>query len=129
MTETALNPPNARNVGDGSVRPIVSAGQRAIARYPHWISDDWLAASLMAGIVATHVATIFGSWFYAFGLPQLAWNAANGTSTRRMVHRAFRCFLAGGLPCSRQTRAASVADDRGLRLVRRTDRVEEQPPS
>lgn len=37
-----------------------------------------VAAALLAGIVAVHVATIFGYWFPGVELSRLDWNTANG---------------------------------------------------
>ncbi|MFC1443101.1 hypothetical protein ABUW04_33165 [Streptacidiphilus sp. N1-10] len=43
-----------------------------------WATRHRLAAALMAGLVATQVATIFGYWFPGVGLPRLDWNTVNG---------------------------------------------------
>ena len=43
-----------------------------------WVSQHWLASSLIAGVVATHLATVFGIWFHGIGLPDLNWPQANG---------------------------------------------------
>jgi hypothetical protein len=37
-----------------------------------------VAASLLAGLVATQVATVVGYWMPGIGLPQLDWNRVNG---------------------------------------------------
>jgi hypothetical protein len=43
-----------------------------------WVAEHWLAGSLMAGVVATHLATVFGIWFHGIGLPDLNWPQTNG---------------------------------------------------
>lgn len=48
----------------GSVRAVMS-------RHP-------IALAVIAGLVATHVATITGYWYHGIGLPNLDWNRANG---------------------------------------------------
>ena len=42
------------------------------------VSNSKLVTALVAGFVATHVATIFGFWFHGFDLPDLAWPTFNG---------------------------------------------------
>ena len=42
------------------------------------VSNSKLVTALVAGFVATHVATIFGFWFHGFNLPDLAWPTFNG---------------------------------------------------
>ena len=37
-----------------------------------------VVAAILAGIVATHVATIIGFWLPAVGLPKLDWPSVNG---------------------------------------------------
>ncbi|MFI1702371.1 hypothetical protein ACH419_41485 [Streptomyces bobili] len=43
-----------------------------------WATHHRVAAAVLAGVVATHVATIFGYWFPGVGLTRLDWNTANG---------------------------------------------------
>jgi hypothetical protein len=43
-----------------------------------WVSGHPIAGALLAGFVATHVATIFGFWMKGIGLPQLNWPVVNG---------------------------------------------------
>lgn len=43
-----------------------------------WATRHRVAAAVLAGVVATHVATIFGYWFPGVGLTRLDWNTANG---------------------------------------------------
>ncbi len=44
-----------------------------------WATRHRVAAALLGGVVATHVATIFGYWFPGVGLARLDWNTANGS--------------------------------------------------
>ncbi|MFI1731906.1 hypothetical protein ACH40E_22365 [Streptomyces acidicola] len=44
-----------------------------------WATRHRVAAAILAGVVATHVATIFGYWFPGVGLTRLDWNTANGS--------------------------------------------------
>jgi hypothetical protein len=37
-----------------------------------------LALAVIAGLVATHIATITGYWYHGIGLPNMDWNRANG---------------------------------------------------
>jgi hypothetical protein len=43
-----------------------------------WVTRHTVAASLLAGLVATQVATVVGYWMPGVGLPQLDWNRVNG---------------------------------------------------
>jgi hypothetical protein len=43
-----------------------------------WATNHRVLAAVVAGVVATHVATIFGYWFPGIGLTRLDWNTANG---------------------------------------------------
>src|SRR5260370_18791499 len=43
-----------------------------------WITRHRVVAAILAGIVATHMATIIGFFLPAVGLPQLDWPSANG---------------------------------------------------
>src|SRR5438309_11313316 len=43
-----------------------------------WITRHRVGAAILAGIVATHMATIIGFWLPAVGLPKLDWPSANG---------------------------------------------------
>src|SRR5947209_13611622 len=54
-----------------------------------WITRHRVVAAILAGIVATHMATIIGFWLPAVGLPKLDWPSANGgvfTSYRSEEH-------------------------------------------
>ncbi|MFM9498551.1 hypothetical protein ACKI1Q_33720 [Streptomyces galilaeus] len=43
-----------------------------------WATRHGVAAAVLGGVIAAHVATIFGYWFPGVGLPRLDWNTANG---------------------------------------------------
>ncbi len=43
-----------------------------------WITRHRVVAAILAGIVATHMATIIGFWLPAVGLPKLDWPSVNG---------------------------------------------------
>ena len=43
-----------------------------------WSTRHRVAAALLAGLVATHIATVLGFWMGGFGLVRLDWNTANG---------------------------------------------------
>jgi hypothetical protein len=69
---------------------VTSAGARRTSLFTSIPSDDtlprWRAyasahpvgSSLLAGAVATQLATVFGIWFRGFGLPVLNWPTVNG---------------------------------------------------
>jgi hypothetical protein len=68
----------------------------ASGRYRAWVTQHPVAAALLAGLVATHVATIIGYWMPGIGLPQLDWNRVNGmiyTPTASVDVQ----FLSGGI--------------------------------
>ncbi|MCK2244620.1 MULTISPECIES: hypothetical protein [unclassified Crossiella] len=50
----------------------------AVRSWRLWATRHRVAAALLAGLVATHVATIIGYWFQGVGLSRLDWNSANG---------------------------------------------------
>lgn len=52
-----------------------------------WATRHRVGAALLAGLVATHVATVLGFWMGDFGLVRLDWNTANGL-----------VYLPGGTP-------------------------------
>lgn len=46
--------------------------------YRIWVTRHPIAGAVLAGFVATHIATIFGYFFPGIGLPQLNWPVVNG---------------------------------------------------
>jgi hypothetical protein len=80
-TLTSPLPPRAIEVLD---RPVTAASAPAWRR---WATRHPVASALLAGLVATHVATVLGFWMGDFGLVRLDWNTANGL-----------VYLPGGTP-------------------------------
>ena len=75
-----------------ATRPTGSGGSGFIARIPTdhtlprwrtWVAAHPIGSSLLAGVVATQFATVFGIWFKGFGLPVLNWPTVNGSSSSR----------------------------------------------
>ena len=73
---TAVNPdvpappaPGATRSGSLLIRGIPA--DDTLPRFRAWVSAHPVAGSLLAGAVATQMATVFGIWFGGFGLPQL----------------------------------------------------------
>lgn len=58
--------------------PAAQALGDSLARWRAWVTGHPIASSLLAGVVATQLATVFGIWFRGFGLPTLSWPAVNG---------------------------------------------------
>ncbi len=61
-------------------RPSVAttAGVSPVQSYRVWVTQHRITAAILAGVVATQIATICGYWMTGIGLPQLDWNRANG---------------------------------------------------
>src|SRR6266705_1402607 len=51
-----------------------AAGEKVVDRYRAWVGDHRVSAALLAGLVATHLATVVGYFMPGIGLPQLDWN-------------------------------------------------------
>src|SRR5260370_41053859 len=76
VTGSARTTP-ARAVTSGAAR----SRQVRTRTDPVWrvlITRPRVAAAILAGIVATHMATIIGFWLPAVGLPKLDWPSVNG---------------------------------------------------
>ncbi|MGI5518381.1 hypothetical protein [Streptomyces sp. CA-106131] len=54
------------------------SGRTAVRQWQEWVSGHRVAAALLAGLVATQIATVTGYWFPGIGLPQMDWNRVNG---------------------------------------------------
>ena len=67
----------ARPVRPGTAR-VTMTRNSSIVWWRTWVSQHRLLAAIVAGVVATHIATITGFWYPAIGLPQLDWNRVNG---------------------------------------------------
>jgi len=55
-----------------------TAGRRGSPVWRRWATRHRVPAALLAGLVATHIATVLGFWMGGFGLVRLDWNTANG---------------------------------------------------
>jgi hypothetical protein len=72
MTTTQVEARPSAFVG---TRPSVSP---VLADWRAWVTNHWFGASIIAGFVATHLATVFGLFFRGIGLPNLNWPLTNG---------------------------------------------------
>jgi hypothetical protein len=72
----------AGSTQDGSVRAVIS-------RHP-------IAMAIVAGLVATHIATITGYWYHAIGLPAMDWPRANGAQLVPKTSELTQ-FIVGGV--------------------------------
>lgn len=71
----------ATDLGVAGTPPRIEPGVSVVdivGTWRAWVTRHWLASSLIAGAVATHLATVFGIWFHGIGLPDLNWPLANG---------------------------------------------------
>jgi hypothetical protein len=80
---TAINPdaqatPAAEATRAASGRLSRIPSDDTLPRYRAWVTAHPVLGSLLAGAVATQMATVFGIWFTGFGLPSLNWPTANG---------------------------------------------------
>jgi len=55
-----------------------AAKVEGIARWREWATVHRAAAALLGGIIATHIATVFGFMETGIGLPRLDWLSTNG---------------------------------------------------
>src|SRR5579863_964665 len=79
---TAINP-DAQATPAAEVTRAASRLSRipsddTLPRFRAWVTAHPILGALLAGAVATQMATVFGIWFTGFGLPQLNWPTANG---------------------------------------------------
>jgi hypothetical protein len=49
-----------------------------VPRYRAWVTNHTVAAALLGGLIATHVASVSGFMMPGIGLPRLDWSTANG---------------------------------------------------
>ena len=73
-----------------------AAGEKAVDRYRTWVGDHRVSAALLAGLVATHLATVVGYFMPGIGLPQLDWNRINGAIYTPKASPDVQ-FLSGGV--------------------------------
>ena len=53
-------------------------GAKFSTTWRNWVREHMAAAAILAGLVATQIATVCGYWLTGIGLPQLDWNRVNG---------------------------------------------------
>ena len=82
--------------GEPEMRHGASTTLDAVAAYRRWVSEHRVAAAMLAGLIATHVATVAGYWMYGIGLPQLDWNRLNGQIYTPNASSDLQ-FLSGGI--------------------------------
>jgi hypothetical protein len=93
---TTLSPPEA---SDSAIRQDFAGGAKtegAVDRYRAWVSDHRVSAAALAGLVATHLATVVGYFMPGIGLPQLDWNRINGAIYTPNASPDVQ-FLSGGI--------------------------------
>jgi len=67
---------DTRPAGSGLIARIPT--DDTLPRWRAWVAVHPIGSSLLAGAVATQLATVFGIWFKGFGLPTLNWPTVNG---------------------------------------------------
>jgi len=50
-----------------------------VLRWRVWVTKHPIGGAVVAGLIATWIATLFGFWLGGIGLPQLNWPIANGS--------------------------------------------------
>jgi hypothetical protein len=96
MSDTAMRAPReesdaavGRDAGGPATETVVDA-------YRTWVSDHGIGAAVLAGLVATHMATVVGYFMPGVGLPQLDWNRINGSIYTPKASPDVQ-FLSGGI--------------------------------
>ena len=77
-------------------REARGAAGGGVDRYRTWVGDHQVSAALLAGLVATHLATVVGYFMPGIGLPQLDWNRINGAIYTPKASPDVQ-FLSGGV--------------------------------
>lgn len=54
------------------------ASNQAESTWRTWVTEHPMGGAIIAGVVATNMATIAGSWLHGIGLPDLNWPLTNG---------------------------------------------------
>jgi hypothetical protein len=65
--------------------------------FPMTVSKGQLVTALVAGFVATHIATVTGYWFHGVNLPDLGWPNFNGILLLGTKASALSQFWAGAV--------------------------------
>jgi hypothetical protein len=97
MSERAMLAP--RKDSDAAVVRDAAAGaadETHVDGYRAWVSGHRVSAALLAGLVATHMATVVGYFMPGVGLPQLDWNRINGAIYTPKASPDVQ-FLSGGI--------------------------------
>jgi hypothetical protein len=96
MSSTTIFAPNDLSDRDATSSVSNLAAEDSVSRWRAWVTEHRVAAAILAGLVATHVATIIGYWMPGVGLPQLDWNRVNGLVYTPKSSPNIQ-FLAGGI--------------------------------
>jgi hypothetical protein len=77
---TAVTAPSVQSPPtDGRATAAAAIGaEQANRAWRVWVTRHPIGGALIAGFVATHIATVFGIWFHGIGLPDLNWPITNG---------------------------------------------------
>ncbi len=67
-----------------------------VARWREWATAHRAVAALLGGVVATHIATVFGFMEIGIGLPRLDWLTTNGVFYMPQATPSIQ-FLSGGI--------------------------------
>ena len=67
-----------------------------VARWREWATAHRVAAAVLGGVVATHIATVFGFMEAGVGLPRLDWLTTNGVFYMPHASPGIQ-FLSGGI--------------------------------
>ena len=67
-----------------------------VARWREWATAHRMVAALLGGVVATHIATVFGFMEVGVGLPRLDWLTTNGVFYMPHSSPGIQ-FLSGGI--------------------------------
>lgn len=70
--------------------------REAAWRWSNWVAEHRLPAAFLAGLIATHVATVIGIWMPSIGLPRLDWSTTNGLVYLPHTSTGVQ-FLTGGI--------------------------------
>jgi hypothetical protein len=75
---TAINPDAQAAPAAKVTRTARIPADDTLPRFRAWVTAHPILGALLAGAVATQMATVFGIWFTGFGLPSLNWPVSNG---------------------------------------------------